>query len=191
MNRLELVDRLEPRDAFVGDRTNAVQLNRRVKEEEGEEIRYGDYTSFYPWVNKNCVHLLHVGNPAVRTQPEVLDAEDASEYVGLAKCTNPTSSLRGAVRANGGVQIGGEEDRKEPWDAMRSLAKIMLNSFWGKFGQQSNKCLVEALSSPHDFYKLITSDDKDIHSIRVVNEDMLVYNNVVECHRVQAFYIIL
>ena len=46
-NRLELVTRLEPRDAFFGGRTNAVQLYRRAQEEEGEKIGYVDYTSLY------------------------------------------------------------------------------------------------------------------------------------------------
>ena len=55
VNALNLVSRLEPRDAFFGGRTNAVQLYRRVEEEEGEEIWYVDYTSLYPWVNKNCL----------------------------------------------------------------------------------------------------------------------------------------
>ena len=70
----------------------------------------------------------------------------------------------------------------------RSLAKMMLNSFSGKFGQHSNKCQVAAFTSPHEFYKLITSDDKDIHSIRMMTEDMLevVYNNIEACDPVQV-----
>ena len=86
VNALNIVSRLEPRDAFFGGRTNAVQLYRSVKEEEGEEIRYVDYTSLYPWVNKNCVYL--VGHPAIITQPEVLEKTDVlMEYFGLVKCT--------------------------------------------------------------------------------------------------------
>ncbi|XP_068734550.1 uncharacterized protein [Montipora capricornis] len=38
----------EPREAFYGGRTNAIRLYAQV-EENGEEIRYDDYTSLYPW----------------------------------------------------------------------------------------------------------------------------------------------
>ena len=55
VSKLNIVTRLEPRVAFLGGRTNAVQLYRSVKEEEGEKIRYKDYTSLYPWVSKNCL----------------------------------------------------------------------------------------------------------------------------------------
>ena len=85
-----------------------------------------------------------------------------------------------------GIQLDESKIEKNP--GMRSLAKMMLNSFWGKFEQQSNKCQVEAFTSPHDFYQPITRDDKDIHSIRVVTEDMLevVYNNIEACDPVQV-----
>lgn len=42
----ELQDRLEPRDAFFGGRTNAVQLYY-----EGD-AKYADFTSLYPYCNK-------------------------------------------------------------------------------------------------------------------------------------------
>lgn len=44
----DIVDRLSPRDAFFGGRTNAVQLFY-----EGQ-AKYIDFTSLYPWVNKYC-----------------------------------------------------------------------------------------------------------------------------------------
>lgn len=44
----EVMDRLNPRDAFFGGRTNAVQLYYEGK------AKYIDFTSLYPWVNKYC-----------------------------------------------------------------------------------------------------------------------------------------
>ena len=41
----QLQDRLKPRDAFFGGRTNAVKLFH-----EGE-AKYVDFTSLYPWVS--------------------------------------------------------------------------------------------------------------------------------------------
>ncbi|CAL1282301.1 unnamed protein product, partial [Larinioides sclopetarius] len=45
---LDIVERLNPRDAFYGGRTNATKLFY-----EGE-ARYIDFTSLYPFVNKYC-----------------------------------------------------------------------------------------------------------------------------------------
>ena len=74
---LELVQPLEPRDAFFGGRTGAVSLHTVAG--EGEEIRYVDITSLYPWVNKNCTYP--VGHPTIITQP--ID-QDIQSYFGLA-----------------------------------------------------------------------------------------------------------
>lgn len=41
----DLKDRLKPRDAFFGGRTNAVKLYH-----EGD-VKYIDFTSLYPWVS--------------------------------------------------------------------------------------------------------------------------------------------
>ena len=63
----------------------------------------------------------------------------------------------------------------------------MLNSFWGKFGQASNKSQVESISSPAKFHQLLNQDDVHIHAIRVVNEEMLeiVYNKIAEAAPIQ------
>lgn len=44
-----LQDRLKPRDAFFGGRTNAVKLYH-----EGN-TKYVDFTSLYPWVSMLCI----------------------------------------------------------------------------------------------------------------------------------------
>ena len=52
VEQLELVSPLNPWDAFYGGRTEAIQLLRDVKDHE--TIQYDDFTSLYPFVNKNC-----------------------------------------------------------------------------------------------------------------------------------------
>ena len=86
-----------------------------------------------------------------------------------------------------GIRLDESKIEKNP--GLRSLAKMMLNSFWGKLDQQGNKCQVVALTSSHEFYKLIISDDQVIHSIRVVTEDMLevVYSNIDAYDPIQHF----
>ncbi|XP_032240657.1 uncharacterized protein LOC116619715 [Nematostella vectensis] len=71
---------LEPRDAFFGGRTNAIQLHCEAKVEEGEQIHYYDFTSLYPWVNATCEYP--VGHPdAIVTE----NFEDLHVYKGLMK----------------------------------------------------------------------------------------------------------
>lgn len=78
LDQLNLTRRLQPRDAFFGGRTNAVQLYYHVQ--PNEQIRYVDYTSLYPFVNKNCPYP--VGHPQIIKNPP-LSIED---YFGLALC---------------------------------------------------------------------------------------------------------
>ena len=77
LKSFDLVPPLEPRDAFYGGRTGAVALHAVAG--EGEEIRYVDITSLYPWVNKNSTYP--VGHPTIITQP--VD-QSISSYFGLA-----------------------------------------------------------------------------------------------------------
>lgn len=70
-----------------------------------------------------------------------------------------------------GIQL--EEDKIDKNPGKRSVAKMMLNSFWGKFGEQANKSQVQAFTSPSDFYKLLRDEERQIHSIRIVNEHMI------------------
>ena len=44
VDRLDLQDPLDPRDAFFGGRTNAIQLYALADVSKGEEIHYYDYT---------------------------------------------------------------------------------------------------------------------------------------------------
>ncbi|KAL9960246.1 hypothetical protein ACROYT_G033681 [Oculina patagonica] len=292
VDSLAINSRLEPRDAFFGGRTNAVRLYDLAEPEE--EIRYVDFTSLYPWVNKNCDYPQ--GHPEVILEP---GHTNISQFFGLAKCTvtppyglyspvlpyrqggkltfplcrtcveveqpkpltqrsskcahSPqerqltgtwcTPELEEAVKqgyvvehihevwhfdrksntmfkeyvntflkmkqeASGwpswvgddpdkrqeylrqfflkeGIQLDPDKIEKNP--GRRSLAKIMLNSFWGKYGQRGNKTQVEAFTSAAEFHDLLRDETRDIHDIRVVNPDMLevVHKCKEDCANIQ------
>ncbi len=283
---------LEPRDAFFGGRTNAVRLYAQSR--EGEEIRYVDFTSLYPFVNKNCDYPQ--GHPQVIVEP---GHTDLTGYFGLVKCTvTPPHGLyspvlpyrqggkltfplcrtcveteqskplteRSAVcrhtpeerqltgtwcspeieeavkqgyvvehvyeiwnfekksntmfkeyvntflkmkqEASGwpswvgddplkraqyveefyqreGIRL--EPDKIEKNPGRRSLAKMMLNSFWGKYGQRGNKSQVEAFTSPAEFYDLLRDDTRQIDDVRVMSPEMLevVHKSKEACEAVQ------
>ncbi|GBN24862.1 hypothetical protein AVEN_161207-1 [Araneus ventricosus] len=74
-SKLDIVERLNPRDAFYGGRTNATKLFY-----EGE-AKYTDFNSLYPFVNKYSPYP--VGHPEVITS----NFSDFSQYFGIVKCS--------------------------------------------------------------------------------------------------------
>ena len=293
VDSFELVSRLQPRDAFFGGRTNAVKLYHVTQ--EGEKIYYYDFTSLYPWTNKNC--LYPVGHPRILYEP---GSTDIAPYFGLVKCkilpphglyhpvlphrsggkltfplcrkcveqeqpkpltershhcvhteeercligTWPTPELQEAINqgyviqhvyevwhfptnsntmfssyvntflkmkqeasgwpewvgddqdkrdqyvqeylAKEGVQLEPENIQKNP--GRRSLAKMMLNSFWGKYGQQGNKSQVEGISEPSRLHELLNDDTQIVQTLRVMNDEMVevVYKQVDDEESVQV-----
>ena len=70
--------KLDPRMAFYGGRVDAMRLFYEVA--ENERIMMFDFTSLYPFCNKN--NSYPVGHPKIITD----NFKDASEYFGLIKC---------------------------------------------------------------------------------------------------------
>nr|XP_055068853.1 uncharacterized protein LOC129450248 [Misgurnus anguillicaudatus] len=72
-------ERLKPRDALFGGRTNAYKLYHKAA--EGEKIRYVDFTSLYPFCQaKKCYPIGH---------PQIIlkDFEPLENYYGLIKAS--------------------------------------------------------------------------------------------------------
>ena len=289
----ELVSRLQPRDAFFGGRTNAIKLHHVVQ--DGEKIYYLDFTSLYPWTNKNCFYP--VGHPVVIHEP---GTTDIAPYFGIVKCkilppyglyhpvlpyrsggkltfplcrtcveqeqpkpltersyrcnhtdpqrclvdTWPTPELQEAINQGYVIQhvyeiwhfarrsntmfssyvdtflkikqeasgwpewVADDQDKRQQYlddyqakegialdpdkidknPGRRSLAKMMLNSFWGKYGQQGNKSQVQSISSPTKLYELLNDDSRELQTLRVMNDEMIevVYKRVDEEETVQV-----
>ena len=70
---------LKPRDALFGGRTNAIKLFYECN--TNEKIKYYDYTSLYPYVQKYC--RFPIGHPTIITE----NFQDVRNYFGLIKCT--------------------------------------------------------------------------------------------------------
>ena len=76
---LDIQDPLKPREALYGGRTNATRLWYEAG--PGEEIRYIDICSLYPYVLK--YGIFPVGHPTIITEHFLSDLRD---YQGLIKC---------------------------------------------------------------------------------------------------------
>ena len=80
VNQLDVVAPLNLRDAFCSGRTNAIKLYHQT--EADETVDYYDFTSLYPWANKNG--LYPIGHPEIISEP---GHANIFQYFGLAQCT--------------------------------------------------------------------------------------------------------
>lgn len=64
-----------------------------------------------------------------------------------------------------------EADQIEKNEGLRSLAKLILNSMWGKMGQNPNKSKISYLSDPAEYLKMMTNDSMEITDLIFVNDE--------------------
>lgn len=79
VNSIQLVEPLNVRDAFFGGRTCATRLHYKVGEDEC--IRYYDFVSLYPTINK--YGRMPVGHPTIIVDPAPYAP---GQYYGFVKC---------------------------------------------------------------------------------------------------------
>ena len=70
-----------------------------------------------------------------------------------------------------GIQL--EYDKIEKNPGLRTLAKMMLNSMWGKFGQRLNKTQIQTFEDPQAFHHFLDTDTLDVRHVSVINDDMV------------------
>lgn len=56
----------------------------------------------------------------------------------------------------------------------RSLAKLMQNSFWGKFGQRDNQPKTSIVNTPVEFFNMMSNPPIYVNSVLPVNDDKLI-----------------
>ena len=70
-----------------------------------------------------------------------------------------------------GIQLEYAKIEKNP--GLRTLAKMMLNSMWGKFGQRLNKTQVQPFQDPQAFHRFLDTDSLDVRHVSVINDDLV------------------
>ena len=55
----------------------------------------------------------------------------------------------------------------------KQVAKLMLNSFWGKFGERTNKSKTEQVKQPAQLYRLLTDAANHVQTLRVCTDEVL------------------
>ena len=94
-------------------------------------------------------------------------------------------------REKEGIDLDYESIQKNP--GRKQTAKLMLNSFWGKFGQRPNKPKTVTITSPSQLFPLLFNSHKKLTTLRICNEDVLeaVYTeldeNIVPSNKTNVF----
>lgn len=60
--------------------------------------------------------------------------------------------------------------------AMRKIAKLFLNSLWGKFGQRANQMNTTLIKDLQELLNCVFSPEKDVSNISFLNDDVVMVN---------------
>lgn len=74
-------------------------------------------------------------------------------------------------REKEGIDLDPQHIRKNP--GRKATAKLMLNSFWGKFGERQNKPQTEAITSPAKLFDKLTNSALNVQQLRMCTDDLL------------------
>ena len=72
---------------------------------------------------------------------------------------------------NQGIQLDPTKIVYNP--GLRALAKLMLNSFWGKFAQRSNLVKTEQIDDPQVLFDCLTSDEITVLDANLVSDEII------------------
>ncbi|XP_034243509.1 uncharacterized protein LOC117646575 [Thrips palmi] len=75
------------------------------------------------------------------------------------------------VKKHDGIAIDPTKVAKNP--ALRTLSKLILNSFWGKFGEKTLRAKTELIYDYADLMKLVTDPTKEVTALLPLSEDCL------------------
>ncbi|CAH3193728.1 unnamed protein product, partial [Porites evermanni] len=73
-------------------------------------------------------------------------------------------------RRHENIQLDPDKIEKNP--GKRTTAKLMLNSFWGKFGEKPNKPKTVTITQPSQLYPYLFSSNFSLKNLRICTEDM-------------------
>ena len=97
--------------------------------------------------------------------------QQASGYPSLCRTEEDQARYVAEYYRNEGIRL--DPDSIVKHDGLRSLAKLCLNSMWGKFAQRSNLSQTKIMDEPSEVYKLLQSDTVTVENIRLINEEVI------------------
>ena len=97
--------------------------------------------------------------------------QESSGYPSWATTEVQKSQYIADYKRHEGIELDPAETRKNAGG--KATAKLMLNSFWGKFGENLNKPQVISVTTPADLFAVFQDNQNPIESIRICNDNLL------------------
>ena len=95
--------------------------------------------------------------------------QQASGWPDWCKTENDKHSYIDLYEKKEGIRLDYNKVKKNT--GLRALAKLMLNSFWGKFGQRSNMQQVDIIDNPKMYFDKLTSDREDVTAVNFISDE--------------------
>ncbi len=93
---------------------------------------------------------------------------EASGYPRWAQTDMEKQVYRERYEAREGIVLSGNNIEKNP--GRKATAKLMLNSFWGKFGENLCKTSTQTVTTPAQLYALVSDPTLDITNLRICTD---------------------
>ena len=93
---------------------------------------------------------------------------EASGYPRWAQTDMEKQVYRERYEAREGIVLSGNNIEKNP--GRKATAKLMLNSFWGKFGENLRKTSTQTVTTPAHLYALVSDPTLDITNLRICTD---------------------
>ncbi|XP_031781451.1 uncharacterized protein LOC116416625 [Nasonia vitripennis] len=100
--------------------------------------------------------------------------QEASDWPSWCINENAKARYLAEYERDEGIVLDREKIKKNP--GLRAVAKLCLNSLWGKFGQRTNMKQTTVVKSRENLLKLLFTTDKEVFDILPINDDILYVN---------------
>ncbi|XP_054259940.1 uncharacterized protein LOC128984630 [Macrosteles quadrilineatus] len=98
--------------------------------------------------------------------------QKASGYPEWCKTEEDKNKYIAEYLGHEGIKL--EKDKIVKNGGLRSLAKLMLNSFWGKFGQRENQTKATIVRDPKTLFQMFSSPEIKVNRLQIVNDEVVV-----------------
>ena len=97
--------------------------------------------------------------------------QQASDWPEWCKTEEDRRQYLNDYAEHEGIELEAEEIKKN--EGLRSLAKLLLNSMWGKMGQNPNKSKITYIAEPAEYVHMMSDDRIEITDIIHVNDEQI------------------
>ena len=97
--------------------------------------------------------------------------QESARYPAWADTDERKAEYRHNYKVHQGIDLDPEMIKKNA--GQKATAKLMLNSFRGKFGENLNKSTVVSITQPTELFSAIYDNNASIERIRICNDDLL------------------